>query len=282
MSQVSLPHLLAPLLAIMRCPCLTKSFRPTRFVDPVFWLQYFPPIAKDDLIAMGVKVDWRRSFITTSVNPYYDSFICWQFEKLRKKEKVSFGKRYSVFSPCDNQICADHDRATGEGVGPQEYTLIKMEVMELPPCMEQLKGNKVMPLPAPPQKTGLDAVSLATCGPYFHGTENYKKVGMPAFYLECKVGWHACLVYAKKVPWATSPGHVFGTCSLGDSPCTISKRSTLQRKRRSTCLRPLSAQRRCTGRQIAGCCRTTRTEMMSTTAATGKAGTSNLSELYAP
>lgn len=32
-----------------------------RFVDPVFWLQYFPPIAKDDLIAMGVKVDWRRS-----------------------------------------------------------------------------------------------------------------------------------------------------------------------------------------------------------------------------
>jgi leucyl-tRNA synthetase len=32
-----------------------------RFVDPVFWLQYFPPIAKNDLIEMGVKVDWRRS-----------------------------------------------------------------------------------------------------------------------------------------------------------------------------------------------------------------------------
>jgi len=23
---------------------------------------------------------------------------------------------------------------------------------------------------------------------------------MPAFYLECKMGWHACLVYAKKCP----------------------------------------------------------------------------------
>lgn len=34
-------------------------------------------------------------------------------------------KRYSVFSPLDGQPCADHDRATGEGVGPQEYTLIK-------------------------------------------------------------------------------------------------------------------------------------------------------------
>jgi len=119
-----------------------------RFVDPVFWLQYFPPIAKTDLIAMGVKVDWRRSFITTSVNPYYDSFICWQFEKLRKLEKVSFGKRYSIFSPIDGQICADHDRATGEGVGPQEYTLIKMEVQELTGALEQLKGNKVYMLAA--------------------------------------------------------------------------------------------------------------------------------------
>lgn len=31
-----------------------------KFVDPVHWLQYFPPIAKQDLIEMGVKVDWRR------------------------------------------------------------------------------------------------------------------------------------------------------------------------------------------------------------------------------
>ena len=26
----------------------------------------------------------------------------------------------------------DHDRASGEGVGPQEYTLIKMRALELP------------------------------------------------------------------------------------------------------------------------------------------------------
>ncbi|EKX38614.1 hypothetical protein GUITHDRAFT_158495 [Guillardia theta CCMP2712] len=119
-----------------------------RFVDPVYWLQYFPPIAKQDLIEMGVKVDWRRSFITTNVNPYYDSFIQWQFHKLRKLEKVSFGKRYSIFSPIDNQICADHDRATGEGVGPQEYVLIKMEILTLPPALQQLEGKKVVLLAA--------------------------------------------------------------------------------------------------------------------------------------
>jgi len=31
-----------------------------KFVDPVYWLKFFPPLAKTDLIDMGVKVDWRR------------------------------------------------------------------------------------------------------------------------------------------------------------------------------------------------------------------------------
>ena len=34
---------------------------------------------------MGCGVDWRRSFITTDVNPYYDSFIRWQFGVLRRQ-----------------------------------------------------------------------------------------------------------------------------------------------------------------------------------------------------
>jgi leucyl-tRNA synthetase len=37
----------------------------------------------------------------------------------------------AIYSPLDGQPCADHDRATGEGVNPQEYTLIKLEVLEL-------------------------------------------------------------------------------------------------------------------------------------------------------
>jgi len=77
----------------------------------------------------GAGVDWRRSFITTYVNPYYDAFIRWQFETLRAKNKVLFGKRNNVFSLLDGQVCADHDRSEGEGVGPQEYVLIKLEVL---------------------------------------------------------------------------------------------------------------------------------------------------------
>ena len=82
-------------------------------------------------------VDWRRSFITTEVNPFYDSFIKWQFNTLRKAEKVKFGKRYTIYSQLDGQPCADHDRAKGEGVGPQEYTLIKIECLKLPESIKE-------------------------------------------------------------------------------------------------------------------------------------------------
>ena len=115
-----------------------------RFADADHWLEYFPPLAKADLQAMGLHVDWRRSFITTDVNPFYDSFVRWQFIRLKERDKVKFGKRYTIFSPRDGQPCMDHDRSSGEGVGPQEYTLIKMRVLEpYPEKLKALSGSKV-------------------------------------------------------------------------------------------------------------------------------------------
>lgn len=70
-----------------------------KFADPMHWLAYFPPHAKGDLSAMGLKSDWRRSFITTDSNPYYDSFVRWQFLTLKDRGMVKFGKRYTIFSP---------------------------------------------------------------------------------------------------------------------------------------------------------------------------------------
>jgi leucyl-tRNA synthetase len=100
------------------------------FQDPLHWLHYFPPIGVQHLHKFGAGIDWRRSFITTYVNPYYDAFIRWQFEVLREKGKILFGKRNNVFSLVDGQVCADHDRSEGEGVGPQEYVLIKLKVLQ--------------------------------------------------------------------------------------------------------------------------------------------------------
>ncbi|KAG7484638.1 hypothetical protein MATL_G00052040 [Megalops atlanticus] len=115
-----------------------------KFADAAHWLDYFPPLAVQDLQSMGVKVDWRRSFITTDVNPFYDSFVRWQFVTLKERKKIKFGKRYTIYSPKDGQPCMDHDRQTGEGVGPQEYTLIKMKIVEpYPSKLSGLKGKNV-------------------------------------------------------------------------------------------------------------------------------------------
>jgi leucyl-tRNA synthetase len=91
-----------------------------------------------------VHVDHSRSFITTEVNPYYDSFIRWQFTLLKERGYIKYGKRASIYSPKDKQMCADHDRSEGEGVGPDEYTLIKIQITEFNARLEQqLKGRKV-------------------------------------------------------------------------------------------------------------------------------------------
>ncbi|PLW40185.1 hypothetical protein PCASD_12297 [Puccinia coronata f. sp. avenae] len=104
-----------------------------KFADPQYWLQYFPPIAKNDLNDFGARVDWRRSFITTDINPYYDSFVRWQMNRLKEKGYVKFGERYTIYSPKDGQPCMDHDRSSGERLGSQEYTCLKMRVLEWGP-----------------------------------------------------------------------------------------------------------------------------------------------------
>ncbi|GFS17470.1 leucine--tRNA ligase [Elysia marginata] len=115
-----------------------------QFSDPLHWLKYFPPHWINDLRRMGVKVDWRRSFITTDANPYYDSFVQWMFIRLKERNKIKFGKRYTIFSPKDNQPCMDHDRSSGEGVGPQEYTLIKMKLKApYPPKLASVSSKNV-------------------------------------------------------------------------------------------------------------------------------------------
>ncbi|KAI1770698.1 hypothetical protein F4818DRAFT_450203 [Hypoxylon cercidicola] len=99
-----------------------------KFADAKYWLHHFPQIWERDLTNLGCAIDWRRSFITTDENGYYDSFVRWQMRLLRKLEKIRFGKRYTVYSPKDRQPCLDHDRSSGEGVLVQEYIALKCKV----------------------------------------------------------------------------------------------------------------------------------------------------------
>jgi leucyl-tRNA synthetase len=111
-----------------------------KFADSNYWLEYFPPRGLSDLEAFGVNCDFSRSFITTDRQKFYDKFIQWHFNKLSKNGKLKFGKRHTIFSVSDDQPCADHDRSEGEGVGTQEYTLVKMRILEnLPEKLRKLK-----------------------------------------------------------------------------------------------------------------------------------------------
>lgn len=107
-------------------------------------LTQFPSV-QADLTDLGARIDWRRSFITTDENPYYDSFVRWQINRLREMEYIKYGKRHTIYSPKDGQPCMDHDRQSGEAVGPQEYTALKMEIVQWSEAsrnMPQMTGGK--------------------------------------------------------------------------------------------------------------------------------------------
>ncbi|CCF55823.1 hypothetical protein KAFR_0A03880 [Kazachstania africana CBS 2517] len=122
-----------------------------KFADANYWLNYFPPFCESDCTSFGSRIDWRRSFVTTDANPYYDAFIRWQMNKLKSLGKIKFGERYTIYSEKDGQACMDHDRQSGEGVTPQEYVGIKIEVTEFAPeakkivdgCADLDKAKKI-------------------------------------------------------------------------------------------------------------------------------------------
>ena len=113
-----------------------------KFSDAHYWLEHFPPLCKRDLNDFGARIDWRRSMVTTDANPYYDAFVRWQMNRLKDLDKIQYGTRYTIYSPKDGQPCMDHDRTEGEGVAPQDYTALKLEVKDwAPKALAVIKGK---------------------------------------------------------------------------------------------------------------------------------------------
>jgi leucyl-tRNA synthetase len=106
-----------------------------KFADPVYWTQFFPRETTKDLKRIGAAVDWSRTFITTSLNQYYDHFIQWQMRKLKAGGYIVMGEHPVVWCPRCKSPVGDHGRLEGEGVTPEEIYLIKFKLDEtILPC----------------------------------------------------------------------------------------------------------------------------------------------------
>ncbi|MCW4003183.1 MAG: leucine--tRNA ligase [Candidatus Bathyarchaeota archaeon] len=99
-----------------------------KFVDPLYMAQYYTNEGRLVAKSIGFSVDWRREF--TTVMPTYQKFIEWQYKNLKEKGYVTRGTHPVVWCPKDQSPTGDHDRQVGEGVTPEEYTLIKYKLDE--------------------------------------------------------------------------------------------------------------------------------------------------------
>jgi leucyl-tRNA synthetase len=99
-----------------------------KFVEPLYMAQYYTNEGRLAAKSIGFSIDWRREFNT--VMPTYQKFIEWQYTNLKEQGYVSKGTHPVVWCPKDKSPTGDHDRQVGEGVTPEEYTLIKYRLDE--------------------------------------------------------------------------------------------------------------------------------------------------------
>jgi leucyl-tRNA synthetase len=97
-----------------------------KFVDPLYMAAYYTNEGRVAVKRMGFSVDWRREFNT--VMPTYQKFIEWQYTNLRALGYVTKGTHPVVWCTKCKSPTGDHDRQVGEGVTPEEYTIIKFKL----------------------------------------------------------------------------------------------------------------------------------------------------------
>ncbi|MDA4129785.1 MAG: leucine--tRNA ligase [Thaumarchaeota archaeon] len=101
-----------------------------KFYDPKFMAQYYTDSGRQALKRLGLSIDWTREFHTTDLEPAFNKFVLWQYNKLREKGYVTRGTHPVVWCPRDQSPTGDHDRVEGEGVQWEEYTLIKFKLWD--------------------------------------------------------------------------------------------------------------------------------------------------------
>jgi len=97
----------------------------TEFTDPLVMARYFHQEIKEGMKKIGYSIDWRREF--TTIDPHYNRFIEWQFQKLRQAGYIKRGSHPVGWCPKDGNPVGQHD--TVGDVEPEigEFTVIKFK-----------------------------------------------------------------------------------------------------------------------------------------------------------
>jgi leucyl-tRNA synthetase len=99
-----------------------------KFVEPAYMAQYYTSVNREAVKRLGMGIDWRREFHTSSLNPAFSRFITWQYLRLRERGYVVKGTHPVVWCPKDESPTGDADRLEGEGVRPEEFILMKFKM----------------------------------------------------------------------------------------------------------------------------------------------------------
>lgn len=95
------------------------------FSEPVKIADYFHQEIKAGMIEMGYSIDWRREF--TTIDPFYNKFIEWQFKKLKESGLVIQGTHPVGWCPKDQNPVSQHDTLGDIEPSFTEYTVIKFK-----------------------------------------------------------------------------------------------------------------------------------------------------------
>jgi leucyl-tRNA synthetase len=90
--------------------------------DPLYLARYFHLQSKRAMEAFGLSIDWTREF--TTIDPEYQRFIQWQFEKLRKKGLVVRGRHPVGWCPRHQMPVGAHDTKDDKEPDIGQWTLI--------------------------------------------------------------------------------------------------------------------------------------------------------------
>ncbi|MDE1862041.1 MAG: leucine--tRNA ligase [Thaumarchaeota archaeon] len=96
------------------------------FAEPVKIADYFHREIKSGMIEMGYSIDWRREF--TTIDPFYNKFIEWQFRKLREGGLVVQGTHPVGWCPKDQNPVSQHDTLGDVEPSFTEYVVIKFRL----------------------------------------------------------------------------------------------------------------------------------------------------------